>query len=512
MLNISQIKSIINITLKGIPSDSYSWDAIRLNTTHFRININTTVSIAEEKLVVDPNQPDQQYEDQTPSNSIDEITIVLDILQPNAITDSAGNVVQTSTVETPMPTYDYIPPSVLESSESIGTFANGLGWFALAILLVLMLKGSYPMLFVLEVFQIVYFHIFIIAGLPYNFTTFLTKLSILNFQFLPNLFKLYVVPSDWVSTATPLQYKIVVGEITFMVSAGHYITLLIIYLVIGLLISLFKEKLCKCCERVRIFAKRQYLNRVKYGLVNEYVWFCFMTFGFFSMFQMKDLKPTAPWQYGNLVLSFLAFLLFIGFPALVIAKALKYRKDMSKVPKKFAFIQGDQSFIPYQIPFRYFRKMLLCVFLVIGTIEIQVPAMIASNFLVFAFYLFFKPSKSTFTNWINILVEVCYLGMEVMLLIFANDNGMTTDTKLTYGKGMIAFALIAILLALIWTVWQFLLFLYEWKFIRDIILEAQIANKVYPEQDNLKVEFEKDAEQHEENLLSENNSILNPIK
>jgi len=77
---------------------------------------------------------------------------------------------------------------------------------------------------------------------------------------------------------------------------------------------------------------------------------------------------------------------------------------------------------------------------------------------------------------------------------------------------MIAFALTAVLLAIIWTIWQFLLFLYEWKFIRDIILEAQIANKIYPEEDNLKVEFEKDAEQHEDNLLSENNSILNPIK
>jgi hypothetical protein len=310
-----------------------------------------------------------------------------------------------------MPAYDYIPPDVLQASNSIATFANGLGWFALAILLILMIKGSYPMLLVLEVFQIIYFHIFIIASLPYNFSTFLAKLSILNFQFLPNLFSLYVVPQNFSSIATPLQYKTVIGDITFMVSAGQYFTLLIIYLGIGLVFAILKEKLCKCCERIRIFAKRQYLIRFKYGSVNEFVWFSFMTFGFFSMFQMKDLKPTQPWQYGNLVLSFLCFVLFIGFPLFVIINALKYRKDMSKVPRKFAFIQGDQSFIPYQIPFRYFRKMLLCIFLVVGTIEIQVPAMIASNFLIFAFYLFFKPSKSSFTNWINILIEVCYLGL-----------------------------------------------------------------------------------------------------
>jgi hypothetical protein len=252
--------------------------------------------------------------------------------------------------------------------------------------------------------------------------------------------------------------------------------------------------------------------RFKYGAVNEMVWFCFMSIGFFSMFQMKDLSASQPWQYGNLVLSFVCFLVFIFFPVFVIYQSLKHRKNMDKVPRKFAFIKGDQSFIPYQIPLRYFRKVLLCCFLVIGTIEIQVPAMIAANFLIFAFYLFFKPSKSTFTNVINILVEACYLGLEIMLLIFANDTGMTTDTKLLYGNGMIGFALVAILLALIWTIWQFLLFLYEWKFIRDIILEAQIANKVYPEQDNLKVEFEKEHELGDDQLLSENNSILNPIK
>lgn len=267
-----------------------------------------------------------------------------------------------------MPVYDYIPPDVVKSSDSIATFATGLGWFALTILLLLMLKGSYPMLFVVEVFQIVYFHVFIIANLPYNFSTFLSKLSILNFQFLPNIFSLYVVPSSWASDATPLQYKTTIKEITFMISVGHYFTLLLIYLGVGLVFAILKEKVFKCCDKLRVFAKKQYLTRFKYGAVNEFVWFCFMSIGFFSMFQMKDLKPSQPWQYGNLVMSFICFLVFLGFPVFVIYHSLKHRKNMDKVPRKFAFIKGDQSFIPYQIPLRYFRKVMLCCFLVIGTI------------------------------------------------------------------------------------------------------------------------------------------------
>lgn len=34
---------------------------------------------------------------------------------------------------------------------------------------------------------------------------------------------------------------------------------------------------------------------------------------------------------------------------------------------------------------------------------------------------------------------------------------------------MIAFAAIALILVTIWMIWQFLLFLYDFKFVRDII-------------------------------------------
>lgn len=33
------------------------------------------------------------------------------------------------------------------------------------------------------------------------------------------------------------------------------------------------------------------------------------------------------------------------------------------VPKKFKFVLGDDSFLPYQMPLRYIRKILFCVYL-----------------------------------------------------------------------------------------------------------------------------------------------------
>lgn len=50
-----------------------------------------------------------------------------------------------------------------------------------------------------------------------------------------------------------------------------------------------------------------------------------------------------------------------------------------------------------------------------------------------------------------------------------------------YGTAMIAFAATALVAIVIWLVWQFLTFLYDFKFVRDIIEETKLANKIHPE-------------------------------
>ena len=70
---------------------------------------------------------------------------------------------------------------------------------------------------------------------------------------------------------------------------------------------------------------------------------------------------------------------------------------------------------------------------------------------------------------------------------FVNEVSLNTDQKLLYGNAMMAFCIIALIMIVLWLVWQFLLFLYDFKFIRDIIEETKLANQIHPEEDNLKV-------------------------
>ena len=55
------------------------------------------------------------------------------------------------------------------------------------------------------------------------------------------------------------------------------------------------------------------------------------------------------------------------------------------------------------------------------------------------------------------------------MVIFVNDIGITTDQKLSYGTAMIGLSSIALVLVIIWMIWQFMLFMYDFKFVRDII-------------------------------------------
>lgn len=200
---------------------------------------------------------------------------------------------------------------------------------------------------------------------------------------------------------------------------------------------------------------------------------------------------------ANLSVCFLCLLLCLLLTTWVVYLSLKYKGDPSKIPKKHQFIVGEDSHIPFEMALRHIRKLLFCVFLAIGKIETQVMAIMASNFLVLAFYLFYKPAKSRISNWINILIELSYIGLEITLMSFVSEVSPTTDLKLTYGTVMMAFSIVALVMVLLWLVWQFLLFLYDFKFVRDIIEETKLANQIHPDEDNLKIELDKQYEKDE---------------
>lgn len=166
-----------------------------------------------------------------------------------------------------MPAYDYISPEVMESTRSIASFSNAISYIALAVLIILIFKGSYPLLLVSEIFQMFYFHFFIIEELPYNFSSFLLNLSPLNFTFLPNVF-MDLVPSDFSSSGTINKFTLAFPETTFFISSGHYWLVIVCYIAWALMTALLQSKYINKWESLQQVMQRVYYTRVRFGAVN----------------------------------------------------------------------------------------------------------------------------------------------------------------------------------------------------------------------------------------------------
>lgn len=153
-----------------------------------------------------------------------------------------------------------------------------------------------------------------------------------------------------------------------MISSGHYFIVIMFYAGWALAVALLKNRGINKWNRLRRFAKGVWQRRIKYGAINECMWFCYISFAFFGFWQMKDLSTPYSWNYANIALSFFCWFLCILLTTWVLYLALKYRTDPSKIPKKFGFILGEDSHIPFEIPLRHIRKLLFCVFLATGKI------------------------------------------------------------------------------------------------------------------------------------------------
>lgn len=377
-MDTSSISKIINITIPGLSPSQYTWTASKMSGNTYKINIQTTVSL-------------------------NELSLSLTFINPALVIDSQGGSLTTTTTTASLPTYDYISPEVKSSTKSAASFSNTLSWVALTVMIILMFKGSYALLLACEVFQMVLYHYFISIELPYNYSNFLVGLNALNFQFLPNIFA-SLVPSTYKSATTPVYYTQMVTDATFFLSSGQYFMIIIFYIAWATIIALLKNKGINKYRRLRKFAKGVFERRIRFGAINECLWFCYISFVFFGFWQLKDLSTSGSWSVANIIVSIVSWMCCMILTTWVIYLSLKFKDRISEVPKKYAFILGEDSHIPFEMPLRFIRKLLFCIFLVVAYIETQIIAMIGANFLVLAYYLFFKPAKSRFSNWVNILI------------------------------------------------------------------------------------------------------------
>ena len=138
----------------------------------------------------------------------------------------------------------------------------------------------------------------------------------------------------------PVYWTQIIPDTVFFISSGHYIIIILSYAIWVVLISLLKNRTINKFHKLRRFAKGVYNRRVRYGVINECLWFCYISFVFFGLWQLRNLTINGTWSYGNIILSLFGWISCLFLTFWVVYLAVKYRDKMEKLPKKFNFILG----------------------------------------------------------------------------------------------------------------------------------------------------------------------------
>jgi hypothetical protein len=156
---------------------------------------------------------------------------------------------------------------------------NVLGWILVAVLGLMMLKISYPLLVLIDFLQLIYMHLYVdVSPLPYFWMNIMSSMENVNFVFLPQFH------SEIDETATnPYNYFkkdiTMLGNIQPLVYIGGLFGA--IYLIFWGL-SVCKIKVFRC---LRKRVKRIFKDRMRFSLLNEIFYYTQLQVFFFAVLQ-----------------------------------------------------------------------------------------------------------------------------------------------------------------------------------------------------------------------------------
>lgn len=88
-----------------------------------------------------------------------------------------------------MPVTTAISPQTQAEAKQMSGQVNIVSWILIIIIMLMMIKSSYPMIVLLDLVQFIHMHVFVTATpLPYLFMAVVSVLKNLNFAFLPSLY------------------------------------------------------------------------------------------------------------------------------------------------------------------------------------------------------------------------------------------------------------------------------------------------------------------------------------
>ena len=333
--------------------------------------------------------------------------------------------------------------------------------------------------------QLIYLTTFLFADpMPYMEYRFLSILKYFHLMFLPQ-----ILPSIYLNNS---HYAVFTEDVSFLANSPVILVFIFVGMVY-LLTSFLSSKRFITNKSVRKLFKKIRKYRMRYGLIHDAFWVCYLYVVFISVLQFKMGDFSSTNAILNMMLAIITFLIFLSFTIVVVYLGIKYRHTPDKIPRKYSFLVLEPSAQSLEMPMRYIRKLLFCLCLLFSEIQSQAIALLAVNILFVCFFGCYKPAKSSLTNKVVLLLE---LGLILLLALFlAYDKTIVKDTSAQqgYSIAMVTIECIIILIAMVWCCYRLILVIREtetWKKIYSKCTENTDPDYLKEQQRKRDLEFD----------------------
>jgi hypothetical protein len=202
----------------------------------------------------------------------------------------------------------------------------------IVVILLMMIKSNYPMIVLLDLVQLIHMHIYVIAlPLPYLYMQVVSVLKNLNFAFLPSLY----------SDPNPNQdgpYFAFQPDTTFLGNCQPFVFFIAIF---GGAYVVFWALTLKFINRSKCFRKRVraiFKSRVRYSFVHEIFYYTAFYVFFFAVYQFTGANSSNASSSTNLAAAVIVALIYVVWLITITYHAVKYKRRLQNVPKKFGFL------------------------------------------------------------------------------------------------------------------------------------------------------------------------------
>ncbi|KAL4436191.1 hypothetical protein ABPG74_018175 [Tetrahymena malaccensis] len=417
-----------NYSISDIDSSGYSTNIQQLNTTSYVIYLSLQTTIRENYFNLTFINPEN--------------------VRSVSTQDTIVSVYNASVL---LPTYFYYSSSTISSSQNIAFAVWILGIVLTISLIPLILYKQFEVIaYTYYVHQMIYYYSFSEIRMPYNIVQFFESFKVYNFDFLPNIFKLFIDQNTMYGYVYQFE-----ADSLFLKNAGYLYTLFIIFLIVYFIVKLFsKEKFMKV-KKIQTFMKGVLQNVFEWNLFLEYSMLCFMHLLFAIFLQFFDLQFGYPICYFSFLLCLVSIILIVIQLFYLVKLFYKNKQKILKGDAKFETQFGvlwqslkKDSFY-FQTCFNVLLIFRRLIFIAISSflssfVYVQYELFNIFNCCIMFIVAFYKPYVQQRNNFKVFISELQLVIIQAMIQNFGKDEGNDEESRVQMGWFMISQILLLI--------------------------------------------------------------------